>query len=545
MSVRDIILGRGNSRRSDDSRQGRGNDRRSRYVEREAGPEASHDGYRILRIILMETGTYNPEYFRPYATSLNSSSIDEISDLVDENGPGKLRADDLSGAVGRIMRMRSSVTDDDLVDIEEGWDSPRLAFMIEVAEERHNEFSNRADEEIVTTISGYTNACDLVETPRSDYGDIAPAPDLEFFVTAVHNETRETRRIALSDQIVSPQYYKGYEHLDNRRSLYTLRPRDLMNTETARESTPVGARSAIASNHLSGNMPKASRTSNLLPSHYLASSINAIISGETQREGLLDSYGNHDPDRRVDRKSVFTKAASVLRENSPTAHNSFLYLIKRSSNTYGTRNTFLWEDLEDLFGQEVRRTTKYYKRGTVQRESGARRSLYAEHGESTSWDDESNGGYNAIIATAVKQALPGIALMYGIYACRIDASNINVYESDDDIAGALIDVDNVIFTSKLQTQNEEYYRIDEFKHQVANHILRGASIDNTVPYDLVVELDWRADSFITVGIDGGEMLEFSTASYTNALTSPIITNDRDATMDIVADFQNIVRNILD
>lgn len=537
-SVKDMILGRDSRRRPRSGGGSRSDSPRNRYVEREAGPEAICDGFRVLNVTLIQTGTYNPEFFRPYSTSLSRRDVDEIETTMDDNGRRDLIADDLSGMVGRIMRMKSSVSDDDLVDIEEGWDSPRLSFMIEVAEERYNEFSERSMEEIVTTISGYTNTIDLVETPRSPYGDVAPAPDMEFFVTAMHRETRETRRIAANDQIISPAYYRKYN--GERRNLYTLRPKDVFNTEVARENTPIGARPVMAANHIAGNSPKASRNSNLLPSYYMASSINAILAGEKQSSGVIDRFGVPMGESRRERSSVYSKAASVAEETAPLAHNSFLYLLKVRTERYSSTNTFFWEDLEELFGREILRTTRYYKNSETVRDSGR----VSHAGDCADWDDNTNGGYNAILATAIKQAAPGIALMYGIYSCRIDATNIDVYGEDDVIAGSLINVDNVIFTSKLRTLEEEYQRIDNFRDQIARHVLRGASMDNEVSYDVHVELDWRGDTFIDVGIDGGEMIEFSTASYTNSLTSPIITNNQDVTRDIATDFQTIVSKIM-
>ena len=74
--------------------------------------------------------------------------------------------------------------------------------------------------------------------------------------------------------------------------------------------------------------------------------------------------------------------------------------------------------------------------------------------------------------------------------------------------------------------------------------MRDLSLNNAIDYDIVVELNWRFDSFIYVGIDGGEMLEFPTAGFANALTSPIITTSQETTDVIGQELNSIVNNIL-
>ena len=168
----------------------------------------------------------------------------------------------------------------------------------------------------------------------------------------------------------------------------------------------------------------------------------------------------------------------------------------------------------------------------------------ARAGEGAGNDNNANAGRNAVFATVLKQTLPGYAVECMIYACRIQASNIlSRSEEMDAISGALVTVSDIVWATKL-TQDMEDRLADEFEQAIARNILRDLSLNNAIDYDIVVELNWRFDSFIYVGIDGGEMLEFPPAGFANALTSPIITTSQETTDVIGQELNSIVNNIL-
>ena len=83
----------GNSSR--DSRSTRGGHRRddrgqSVYEGERDGVDAiDRDGLSLLGITLVETGTYDPEFLRPYVVSSTRDDIDQFADVVAEEGADK------------------------------------------------------------------------------------------------------------------------------------------------------------------------------------------------------------------------------------------------------------------------------------------------------------------------------------------------------------------------------------------------------------------------------------------------------------------------
>ena len=135
----------GNSSR--DSRSTRGGHRRddrgqSVYEGERDGVDAiDRDGLSLLGVTLVETGTYDPEFLRPYVVSSTRDDIDQFADIVAEEG-GIITSASVAGIAGRIMSYKHTVTDRDLVEIENGWDEKRFSFIFEVIERERDEFND-------------------------------------------------------------------------------------------------------------------------------------------------------------------------------------------------------------------------------------------------------------------------------------------------------------------------------------------------------------------------------------------------------------------
>lgn len=516
---------------------------RNTYEQHQYEEPVSCNGYTVLAIMLMETGTYNPEFLRPYSVSVDRSDITTIGDITEENHGTMLSPDLLAGVAGRILHYSSEVNKNDLVDIENGWDTKRLSFLIEVVEDARPDFEfHNSNSQTVTYISGWTDRLDVVTTRTG----VAPPDDLVFYVSNIHRIERQTKRIQTNHQLIVPSYHAiGYGG-NTREDLYMVRPRDVFNDEMSKQATPANSRRLNTANRLQGTMPKTSRSTNLLPSSYIASSINAYVRGETQRSSFQDGFGNYDSSRTPGRESVYSKASALLTESTAYERNSFMYLLRQQSTEFAARTTFTWGDLTDIFSQDILRITSMYKRKPVERRDASVRSRWAGAGESSPWDSNESHGYNAVFATALKQSLPGYALESKIYSCRIEATNIvSSSERFNTIHGVLITVSDVVFIARMPSAAEENILIDQMKSSIAAHILRDVSLDNTIDFDIVVDLDWRNDSFISVGIDGGRMVEFSTSSFSNSLTPPIITTNPDFTDNMVNDLRAVVNEILE
>lgn len=535
---------------SRDSRDTRGNHRRddrgqSQYEGDRDGVDAiDHEGLSILGITLVETGTYDPEFLRPYVVSANRDDIDMFSDVVAEEG-GQVSSAAVAGIASRIMNYKHTVSDRDLVEIENGWDEKRFSFIFEVIERERDEFdAYNPDKEVVTYISGFTDCLDIanrtnVNRNSRSQADVFIAPETVFYVSNIRRIERNSRRIKTNNQLIVPAYYKNNKYRSSRDELFTLRPKDIFTTQSVNSIMDRNRDVARInnSNKLTGTQIKPSRANNLSPASYLAYTVSALTRAETSFN-QTDAYGNYDS-HQGQRDSVYSKAKSMLIEDTAYEANSFLQLI-RYNTSFGQDQSFTWREIKEIFGNhEIEDLTEIHQTDSIKQDVRQARA-----GDGAGWDNNSNAGRNAVFATVLKQALPGYAVESMIYACRIEASNI-LSRSDelDAIAGALVTVSDIVWATKL-SQDMEDRLADEFEQVIARNILRDLSLNNAIDYDIVVELNWRFDSFIYVAIEGGEMLEFPTAGFANSLTSPIITTSQDTTDVIGQELNSIVNSIL-
>lgn len=551
MSIANSILGGGRSSGSGRDRDSRRGDSEE-YNERDYdAPPAEYEDYRITQIQLIETGTYTPEYIRSYVMGVTKDDLNDLHDIVDDLGTGRVNSDALSGLASSILKYERDVKDTNLVEIDNGWDSKRLSFLIEVVERGVDEF-DRNGKVLVTFITGYTDRIDFARRSNNASGrraEYALPNDLEFHVTNVHRIEKSSGRILSDFQVISPNRYNDAYRSGSTNDLYTLRPKDIMNNEFINERGDDIRRhnnsliSVNASNVLKGTAPKTSRARNNTATHYLADVVNAGVAAEnSERVGTgRDYFGNSGSGRAEDR---FTTAASWLQEANLFERNSFLSLMRKKGRNFSTRQLFTWGELGELFGyDDIDRVSALHISKEVQKSRTARGRL-SDHQDTAGWDTDENDGLNAMFATVLKQALPGLALESMIYACRIEATNILRGSAIDyAIKGVDITVSNIIFITKLPTSVQQEMR-NHLQERIASQLLHDLSMRNRIEFDLVVELDWRNDSFYNVSIDGGDMIDFSSPNFSNSLTSPILTLDSRSTQRFGTSIREMVDAVL-
>lgn len=537
MSISNILRGANNSEVTT-----RDNSSRRLLADVPAGPSIEKQGIQLNSITLVESGTYNPEYLRPYIVSASQNDLNTIADTVAELGGGNIAPGSISGVASSMLSYNASVHARDLVSIENGWDSPRFAFLIEVVEKETDQFEAN-NREFVTIISGFTDIQDYSTGRFSLTDEIHIAPDTTFYVSNMQRIERETRRIKTNDQLIVPSYHRSGEYRRGENDIYTLRPRDVFTTQSVNAYDSANRRGNATTinsyNRIGGANHRPSRAGNVAPTNYLASSINALLRAETvSNSGNI--YGNSDVIDSGERYNVYNQAQSYLHESQSQLANGFIHMLK-SKTSFSREQTFSWDELGAIFGRDsIEDITQIHVSGksrTVDDRS-------ARAGEDAHWNESENGGRNAVIATVLKQTLPAFAFASMIYVARIEATNyLSADMEQDAIHGIYVNVSDVVFAANFDRATGERF-IREFEEAIAIQILKDVSLNNAYDFDIVVDLDWRLDSFFSVGVDGGPMIRFSSAGFSNALTSPIITTDQATTDLIGSDLSRIVNSVL-
>lgn len=547
MSINHFLNNFGSDRNGSSNRDSGRNRNRNDYKfndqERRA-PAIDHKlGVTLLGVQLVESGTYNQEFLRPYVVSADRNDLDEIAETIDSNG-GVINSGTISGLAGRVMQYANRVSDRDIVDIEGGWGERRFSFIIEVVERQRDEEDRDTGREVVTFLSGYTDCLDIAERnntrrTRSNDQEILLSPETLFYVSNLRRIERDSRVVITNNQILVPSYYKDQRNRRDRTGLYTLRPKDIFNNETIQHNEHGRGGVVInGTNELNGSLPQASRSTNLNSSTYLASSINALAAAEGQASTRRDRFGNLSTGNN-NRGEVYNRAKSFIREDSTFEANSFLTLI-RQQTSFSNDQTFTWEEMQKLFGyDDLENITDIHVFDRIERDTRV-----AERSDHAQWDESENAGTNAVIATVLKQSLPAYAMESLIYACRIEAVNaLSRTERMEARDGIKVVVSDVVFAAAFPERTQDQL-IRDFEDAIAIDILKDLSLNNEIEFDIVVDLDWRFDSFYSIGVDGDDPISFSAAGFASSLTSPIITSNRDTADLIGKDLRSIVSSVL-
>lgn len=537
-------LGRTNTR-SNDSRQANYG-----YSQEREAPAIDIDGLSLLSVDLVVSGTYRQEYLRPYMISTTRDDLNHIADLTDQHG-GRVSESGLAGVAGRLMNYSNSVSDQDIIDVENGFDTPRFSFLIDVLEREYDDFK-RDYREIVTTISGYTDRLDAATRTRTTRGttnnqqEILVAPDTRFYITNITRVERETALVKTNDQMIFPSYYRGNNMLGRHTDLYIARPRDVFVVEGVNQRANASGNNAVninQANKLIGTMPKPSRATNLTPASYLASSINALASAETRSQiSTRGDYGSYD-NQGSSRENVVRNAAGLLVESNGYESNTFLSMLRNKVGRFTTDNVFTWGDLHNIFGYDALENITDVHNFTMERNRGDNRMSNVDD-DIADWNDRENGGRNAVMATILKQAIPAKAFENAILSCSIEATNsLSRTQQLDSYRGINVEVHNVIW-SKRCDENEQWRRIKQMEEDIAIGILLDASINNSFEFDISIDLEWRFDSFYRIGIDGGRMMEFTSSGFSGSITTPVLSTSLDLTEHLGRDLRSIVDNVL-
>ena len=132
-------------------------------------PQASRQTINIAKLILSETGTFNPMYSRPYQTYIDSAMMDNITRRVDEAGDSTITGNLLSGIAGTIVK--PCATPQGQIPIPYGWSERRIRFLLEV------HITTPTGSQMVYYFQGYTSHLGVGQNGSED-------PTMEFIINS-------------------------------------------------------------------------------------------------------------------------------------------------------------------------------------------------------------------------------------------------------------------------------------------------------------------------------------------------------------------------
>ncbi len=452
----------------------------------------------VGKLLLQETGTYNPQYSRPYEIHADGADIENIVNRVAAQGDGNVTGRLLAGAAGHILAPTAAPGNEIVIPC--GWNEKRVRFMLEI--HCQYTFSN-----MIYYIQGYTNYVGMTQANI--------APDMVFTINSILGVTRTQRQTPTGIQTldIPKESFQviGPTQQQNDRS-FLMRPHDVftgMHTEYIRNIQGLDQYHTMIDNRaqIRQDSQRSSRMYGL-PSNYVAN----LVDKYTHATMMLE-YGQNNQD-----------ALSTARNDSldsPLLENPFIRAISRVKG-FGSPNTFTFADLVRIDPNTDNMTTIMVVPTAMQ--------MNVHHtGQSEYWH---GGNRITQVATTLSQSVPAIMMELMISKMRFRVTNHDI--------GGVVNFTPMDFRGL--SNMDMTTNVMRFRERLINEVLFDVSFGNQEPYMIDMDIDMFGDTSIDINMYGTQT-RFVTPSFCDNLTVPIVTNNEMCFNSLVHGVDTLVNQV--
>lgn len=445
----------------------------------------------IKRLFLIETGTYNPQYRRGYATEVTGHAINMLDERI--HGAKHFTPSLLAGVASQIVRPQATPESANPIAIPHGWSERRLRFMMEV------ESFFPTSGSITEFVTGYT------ENFEGIAGSGAVDPNLMFFINSITHIRNTVMRTPTGTQNVSNVSETSQILVDNNwgginqpSHIARMRPTDVYSA-VQRADVDLGGNVRDIRTTVTSQAVKSSRSNNMANS-YVADMLegvkNAYVKvnafGQDTQDMLTEARG-HAKDPLLS-KDTFLRAISTIRNQPPGNMFRYADLVMLDPNVSSPNVKVV------IFSGPTQQVGTHYA------------------GQSEGWH-----GSDRLTATAaiLSQSVPAVLAGLAITKCAFQATNRNFGLNVMGSVPTRVDVLGIRGFGNGDLRQAGTV----FEQMLVSEILNDISYNNEVDYYIKMEVDLLGETRITLSMDGSAPVEFVTPSFCDALMAPVLTEN--------------------
>lgn len=456
-------------------------------------------GIKINKLLIQDTGTYNPQYRRPYDTHLVGNDLQVFQERV--GSADAIAPAQMAGFANTFIG--PTAEPEKIIDIPQGWGERRCRFMMEV------EYNYTAGGAIIEVILGFTDYVGIAHSGAID-------PNMQFYVNSVtHLRTTNynspagmqaiTNVIDTSQILVNPVWRDIYTPTTEQ----SMRPTDVY-TVISRTHLPDTGTILDLRNSLT-NIPIKSRRSNNDPAAYTAKILqNYKVASATHDTGEGE-------------QEILAQARGLVSEDAVN-RDPFLKAVGEISH-HGIGNYFTYQDLLNLDPTVIQRT-KPVLLGVTQA------TQVHQAGQTQHWGGTDR---DTLIATSLSNSVPAIMAEVGLM-------KVEFFSSNRQIGGTMLTTladANSFANMDLSAQCQTFINILE------RQVLWNLSFENHVDFAVRMSVDLVGETHLTLSFDGGPPIDYVTPSFCDALLSPVVTSNKERTMQLARDFESLTSTVMD
>jgi hypothetical protein len=361
----------------------------------------------VRRVMLAETGRYDTQFSRPYGTTLQASTMNQLTDRL--AGTTRFSASQLAGLANQVITPIAQP--ESQLNITEGWGARRLRFMMEV------ECRHLAGGTTTIMVLGYTNHPGVIAHTG------AVDPRMEFYVNSVISlrqtleqtptgNRHQTNIIENSHVLVNPDYTGAYGNSHQ----YKMRPEDVYAALKLTHITPI--KDVLDIRTIMDNKPIASRRSNTIATDYAAS--------------LLDGYSRANMDQHfgVQKEEDILETARGYTQENLVQNNPFFKAISNHRDGFMT-NFFTWSDLLRL-DPNTDNVTIVTMLGQTTQSSNPLTAYDVSSGTAAPWTGSDRFTQ---VATILSQSVPALMTDFGLTKLAFVSTNRRIFADATQGAG--------------------------------------------------------------------------------------------------------------
>lgn len=459
---------------------------------------------KIVRLVMQETGTYNPQFSRPYVTHFEPTTLNAITERVIEQGNGRFDSAALAGLSSSFIS--PSAAPESLISIASGWNEKRVRFLMEI------ECQYIVGGAATTYIQGYTSFPGVSANQ-------AVAPDMEFYINSIVTTKKSfiptpfgmqtVATVTDNSHLLCSNSWQGLTQPGQQRM---MRPQDVFcNMQSSHIqgvydndiSNVFDGRTILrteATKSARGNGLAGSYASKIIDGYVIGSSLSDFGQSETAilnrgKSEVMEAQASIDP---------FLAALASITANGITNRFKYSDLVKLDSNVSYVSNFAISGQTQQIQNHSV--------------------------GQTSGW----HGSDNVTLgATILSQAVP--AIMMDLMITRLIFKSTN-----HDITGQM---QTIIIDGKSFSNMDLTRHFDLFKRRLEKEVLLDLTFNNQIGYSIDMRVDLLGETWISISLDGKAAVDYVTPSFCDNLFVPVITSNANTVQNLTNDFENLVTNV--
>lgn len=454
----------------------------------------------ITKAGLIELKSQHDQFYRPMEAHLTPNTVDEV---IKHTADGtRITSEALSPVAARILT--PSTTPIDRVKIEHGFQQRRFSFYIEITT-----FDTGALGNEVVTLKGYTEYDGVGRLGTTI------APDMVFYVDTYTRRHEKGSAVSIrnSDGVINPIH----SHLD----ATLLSPSEAILFSSLNKLRRDSAYTIITPQSSLSRDARNYRMSDLMPTKYLADTLNGYVRAASPWGGGLDM--DDDNDEVFD---IFGLAASSVMVGSFANNNWWNMLVDGSLGSCA----FTYADLQRVFPDFPVSSWSIIPLNEASFSPGG---LYGCN-PLTDTDGWNSADKETHIAYTLIHLLPFVMTTHGLVQLAATFTNSGVYGDRGRAAPTyLVEyIPNLVNMNRLILQLEDY-------------ICKGFLDQQVIFYQVEIDFNMLSEAYMKISINGGVPVPFSAPLWCENTYTPMIGLDSGSLAEISAASFELAEAVLD